>query len=121
MEAEMETAINRSDALPAAQPDGQAETKRRLLLQGEYHRVGIVRAKAQLMQAARPEAIAHRLLDRAGLALRSGISWTDSLGALLPCALSGAAYLRRRGLVGKALVGGAVALAGLFYLRRQRH
>lgn len=121
MEAETEMAINRSDAPPAGQPDGQQEAKRRLLRHGEFHRVGIVRAKAQLMQAARPEAIVHRLLDRAGLALRSGLPLRESLGALLPCALSAAAYLRRRGLAGKALVGGAIALAGLVFLRRQRH
>lgn len=104
--------------------DELAARKAALLRQGEYYRVGIVHAKANVKQGARPEAIFHRAMDHATIALRSRVDGLlhpggGSAGSLMPYAISIVGFLARRRLVKPALGVVAVAVALGWYLQRR--
>ena len=107
------------------QPGDAGERKEKLIRQGEFHRVGVLHAKAQIKQAARPEALFHSAIDHAGWALRSRIDRLlhptgTSVGALMPYALTVFRFIRHR-RIGKASLGVAAVLAGVgFYIQQRR-
>jgi hypothetical protein len=110
--------------------DELAARKAALLRQGEFYRVGIVHAKANVKQGARPEAIFHRAIDTATYALRSrvdgllhpGSGSGGSVSSLLPLAISVLGFLSRRRLVKPALgVVAAAAALGWYLQRRSQH
>jgi hypothetical protein len=101
------------------------ERKAQLLRQGEFYRVGLVHAKAQLRQAARPEALFHSVLEHATWALRARIDGLlrpsgTNVAALMPYVVTIIGFIRSRRM-GKASLGVALALAGagLFVRLRQ--
>lgn len=105
--------------------------KERLIRAGEYYRVGVVHAKAQLEYALRPEAVMQEALSQAvGLAQArfgsllgggQGGEGGFSLGRLLPFALTLGSFIARRRLVKPALaVGVAVAVGAAWLMRRKR-
>ncbi|MDB5917086.1 MAG: hypothetical protein JWR40_1320 [Massilia sp.] len=106
-------------------PDDAAERKAQLIRQGEFHRVGVMHAKAQVKQAARPEALFHSAIDHATWAVRSRVDnllhpTGTSVGALMPYALTIFRFIRHR-RIGKASLGVAVVLAGVgFYIQQRR-
>ncbi len=113
----MEQARNKEDAL--------AERKQTLLRQAQRYRVGIVHARAGIVQQARPEALVHAALTHAGWALRARLdSWLHpsglQVGALMPFALSAIGFISRRRLVKPALGVLAVAGAVALYVQRRR-
>jgi hypothetical protein len=104
--------------------DELAARKAALLRQGEFYRVGIVHAKANVKQGARPDAIFHRAIDHATFALRSRVDGLlrpggASVSSLMPYALSIVGFLSRRRLVRPALGVVAVAVALGWYLQRR--
>ena len=105
--------------------DDLAARKAALLRQGEFYRVGIVHAKANVKQGARPEAIFHRAMDTATYALRSRVDGLlhpgsgSSISTLMPLALSVLGFLSRRRLVKPALGVLAAAAAVGWYLQRR--
>ena len=102
-----------------------AERKAELIRQGEFYRVGVVHAKAQLKHAARPEALFHSAVDHATWALRSRVDSLlsptgASVASIMPFAMTIFKFIRHR-KIGKASVGVALALAGVgFYLQQRR-
>lgn len=104
---------------------GLAERKARLLRQGEFYRVGIVHAKANIKQGARPDALFHSALDHASWAVRSRV---DSIlkptginvATIMPYAVSIIGFITRRRLGKPAL--GVLAIAGAvaYYLQQRR-
>ena len=109
--------------------DDLAARKAALLRQGEFYRVGIVHAKANVKQGARPEAMFHRAMDSASFALRSRIDGLlhpgshpgsgTSVSSLMPFAISILGFLSRRRLV-KPAIGVLAAAAALgWYLQRR--
>ncbi len=113
------------DGHDANDKDELAARKAALLRQGEYYRVGIVHAKANVRQGARPEAIFHRAIAHAAVALRARVDGLlhpgggASAGSLMPYALSIVGFLARRRLVKPALGAVAVAAALGWYLQRR--
>jgi hypothetical protein len=105
--------------------DDLAERKARLMRQGEFHRVSILHAKAQVKQAARPQALLHDAIDHATWAIRSRMDSLlkptgVNLTSLAPYALTILGFIRRRRL-GKPALAVAVVLAGLgWFLQRRR-
>jgi hypothetical protein len=101
------------------------QTKARLIRQGEFYRVGVVHAKAQLQHAARPETLFHSALDHAASAVRSRADSLltptgASVASITPYALAIYRFVRHRKL-GKASIGVALVLAGVgWYLQRRR-
>ena len=101
------------------------ERKARLLREGEFYRVGIARAKAQIQHGARPDTMLHAAIGHAGWALRSRIDGLlkptgVNLAALMPYALSVLGFVRRRRL-GKPALAVSLALGALgWYLQRRR-
>ena len=81
--------------------------------------------KAQLKQAARPDALFHSAIDHAGWAVRARVDSLlhptgTSVGALMPYALTVFRFIRHR-RIGKASIGVAVVLAGVgFYMQQRR-
>jgi hypothetical protein len=106
------------------QRSGTEQRKAELIRQGEFYRVGVVHAKAQVKYAARPEALFHSALDHATWALRSRVDGLlkptgTSVAMLMPYALAIFKFLRQRRM-GKAGLGAAVALAAVgWYLQRR--
>jgi hypothetical protein len=106
-------------------PADVAERKAQLIRQGEFHRVGVMHAKAQVKQAARPEALFHSAIDHASWAVRSRVDSLlkptgTSVGAMMPYALTVFRFIRHRRM-GKASLGVAAVLAGVgFYLQQRR-
>jgi hypothetical protein len=102
-----------------------AERKAQLVRQGEYYRVGIVHAKAQVAQGARPDVLWHSAMDHAGWALRSRVdSLLHPTGAnltmLMPVAMGALRFLARRHLV-KPVAGVAAGVGALvWYLKHRR-
>jgi hypothetical protein len=104
-----------------------AERKQQLLRQGEFYRVGAVHAKAQLKQAARPEALFHSAIDHATWALRARVDGLlkptgSSVASLMPYVMTAIGFIRRR-KTGAASLGVSLALAAVGFLlkRRQAH
>jgi hypothetical protein len=105
--------------------DDVAERKAQLIRQGEFYRVGVMHAKVQVKQAARPEALFHSAIDHATWALRARVDGLlkptgSSVASLMPFALTVFKFIRHRRM-GKASLGVALALAGVgFYLQQRR-
>ena len=101
------------------------ERKAQLIRQGEFHRVGVIHAKAQVKHAARPEVLFHSAIDHASWAVRSRVDnllhpTGTSVGALMPYALTIFRFIRHR-RIGKASLGVAVVLAGVgLYIQQRR-
>jgi len=102
--------------------------KERLIREGEYYRVGVIHAKAQVAQALRPEAILHEAVDQAiglaqarfgGLLQPGGLSGLK-LSSLLPYALTLGTYIARKRLIKPALAVGAVVAVGAAWLMRRK-
>lgn len=102
-----------------------AERKALLVRQGEFYRVGIVHAKAQVMHSAQPQVLWHSAMDHAGWALRARVdSLLHPTGAnltmLMPFAMGALRFLARRGLV-KPVAGVAASIGALvWYLKHRR-
>ena len=102
--------------------------KERLIREGEYYRVGVIHAKAQVAQALRPEAILHEAVDQAiGLAqgrlgslLQPGGLSGLKLSSLLPYELTLGSYIARKRLIKPALAVGAVVAVGAAWLMRRK-
>ena len=107
------------------QPSNAKERKAQLIRQGEFHRVGVMHAQAQVKQAARPDALFHSAIDHATWAVRSRVDSLlhptgTSVGALMPYALTVFRFVRHR-RIGKASLAVAVVLAGVgLYIRQRR-
>jgi hypothetical protein len=101
------------------------ERKAQLVRQGEFYRVGVVHAKAQVRHAARPEALFHSAMDHATWAVRARVDSLlhptgASVASVMPYVLSIVGFIRRRRM-GKAALGTAVLLAGVgWYLQQRR-
>jgi hypothetical protein len=100
------------------------ERKAQLLRQGEFYRVGVVHAKAQLKHAARPDALFHSLIEHATWAVRSRVDGLlrptgTSVASLVPYAMTVIGFIRSR-RTGKASLGVALALAAVGFFLRQR-
>jgi hypothetical protein len=101
------------------------ERKAQLLRQAEFYRVGVVHAKAQLKQAARPDVLVHSAIDHATWAVRRRIDGLlqptgTSVASLMPYLVTAIGFIRRR-KTGAASLGVSLALAaiGLLVKRRQ--
>jgi hypothetical protein len=101
------------------------ERKAQLLRQAEFYRVGVVHAKAQLKQAARPDVLIHSAIDHATWAVRRRIDGLlqptgTSVASLMPYLMTAIGFIRRR-KTGAASLGVSLALAaiGLLVKRRQ--
>ena len=101
------------------------ERKAQLIRQGDFYRVGVIHAKAQVKQAARPEALFHSAIDHATWALRARVDGLlkptgASVASIMPYAMAIFSFIRKR-KVGKASLGVALALAGVgWYLQQRR-
>jgi hypothetical protein len=100
------------------------ERKAQLLRQGEFYRVGLVHAKAQLTHAARPETLIHSAIEHATWALRTRVDSLlrpagGSVASLMPYAMTVIGFIRSRRM-GKASLGVALALAAVGFFLRQR-
>jgi hypothetical protein len=101
------------------------QRKAELIRQGQFYRVGVVHAKAQVKHAARPEALFHSAVDHAGWALRARVDSLlkptgTSVALIMPYALTAFRFIRQRRM-GKAGLGAALALAALgWYLQQRR-
>ena len=99
--------------------------KAQLIRQGEFYRVGVVHAKAQLHFAVRPQALIHSALDHAGAALRARVDKLlapagTNVATIMPYALVLSRFMRHR-KVGKASIGAALVLTGIgWYLQQRR-
>ena len=113
---------------PKDAKDAQAshdERKARIKREGDFYRVGIVRSKAHVAQAARPDALFHAALDHAGFAVRSRVDTLlrptgINVGTIMPYAVTALGFLRRRGLVKPALGILAAAAGVAVYLQQRR-
>jgi hypothetical protein len=102
--------------------------KERLIREGEYYRVGVIHAKAQVAHALRPEAILHEAVDQAvglaqarfGALLQPGGLSGLKLSSLLPYALTLGSYIARKRLLKPALAVGAVVAVGAAWLIRRK-
>ena len=101
------------------------ERKEELLRQGEFYRAGVVQSKAQVRQAAHPQALFHSAIDHATWSLRAKLDSLlkpsgASVATMLPFALKIFRLLRQRRM-GKAAIGAAVVLGGgAAYLQYRR-
>ncbi len=105
--------------------DAEAERKSRLLRQGEFYRVGIVHAKANIKHAVKPEVIFHSVIDHATYAVRSRVDGMlrptgISVATVMPYAMTILSFLRQRRLV-KPAAGVLAAAAGIAYYVRHRN
>ena len=104
------------------------ERKDELVRQGEFYRIGVVQSKAQVIQAARPEALFHSAIDHATWSLRSKFDSLlkpsgASVATMLPFALKIFNFVRHRhiGTAGKAALGVTALLgAAAAYLQYRR-
>lgn len=110
---------------PKDKDDALAERKARLLRQGEFYRVGIVHAKANIKQGARPDALFHNALDHATWAIRSRVDGIlrptgINVSTIMPYAVSILGFISRRRLVKPALGVLAVAAGAFYFLQHRR-
>lgn len=105
------------------------ERKAQLVRRGEIHRIGVIRAKAQVLHEAQPQALFHSAVDHATFAVRSRVDSMltptgFSVGALLPYAMPVLRMLRHRRFGGKSkLALGAVAVlagVGIYFQQKRR-
>jgi len=105
--------------------DALTVRKTRLKRQADFYRVGIVHAKANIKQSARPEALFHSALDHAGWAIRSRLDSVlrptgINIASVMPYAISILGLLRKRRLMKPALGVLAAAAGVAVYLRQRR-
>jgi aryl-alcohol dehydrogenase-like predicted oxidoreductase len=106
-------------------PADHDERMAELVRQGDFYRVGVVHAKEQIKQAARPEALFHSAVDHASWAVRSRIDGLlhptgASVASIMPFALTVLRFIRHRRM-GKAALGVALVLGGVgLYLQQKR-
>jgi hypothetical protein len=106
-------------------PVDPAERKAELVRQGEFYRVGVVHAKAQVVHEARPDVLFHTAVDHASMAIRSRVDGLlhptgASVASVMPWALTAFKFLRQRKM-GKAAIGVALVLGGVgVYLQQRR-
>jgi hypothetical protein len=115
-----------------AHEDGKlsvAERKAKFIRQGQLYRVGVVRAKAQVLHEAQPQALFHAAVDHATFALRTRVDnllnpTGFSVGSIWPYALPVLRLLRNRQFGRKSkLAMAAVALlgaAGVYYQQKRK-
>lgn len=101
------------------------ECKARLKRQGDFYRVGIVRAKSAIKQGARPETLFHNAVDHAAFAIRSRVDnilrpTGINVATVMPYAVTALGFLRQRNLV-KPVMGVVAAAAGLAFYFQRRH
>ena len=106
------------------QVDPIAERKARLLRQGDFYRVGIVHAKANIKHSVKPEVIFHSVIDHATYAVRSRVDGLlrptgINVATIMPYAMTILSFLRQRRLV-KPAMGVLAAAAGVAYYVRHR-
>lgn len=95
-----------------------AERKALLVRRGEIHRIAVIRAKAQVLHEAQPQALFHSAVDHASFALRSRVDSLlspsgFSVGAILPYAMPLLRMLRHRRFGNKSKIAlGVVAVLG---------
>jgi hypothetical protein len=105
-----------------------SERKARFVRQGEIYRIGVVRAKAQVLHEAQPQALFHSAVDHATFAVRSRVDSLlspsgFSVGALLPYAMPVLRMLRthRFGSKSKIALGVVAVLGGVgVYMQQKR-
>lgn len=106
-----------------------AERKAQFVRQGEIYRIGVVRAKAQVLHEAQPQALFHSAVDHATFAVRSRVDSLlspsgFSMGALLPYVMPVLRMLRnhRFGTKGKIALGAVAVVggAGAYYLQKRK-
>lgn len=101
------------------------QRKAQLIRQGEFYRIGVVHAKAQVKHAARPEALFHSAVDHATWAVRSRVDGLlqptgASVASITPYVMAILSFIRRRKM-GKASLALAVVAAGVgLYLQQRR-
>ncbi|WP_426111478.1 hypothetical protein [Massilia sp. PWRC2] len=105
-----------------------AERKALLVQRGEIYRIGLVRAKAQVLYETQPQALLHTAVDHAAFAIRSRIDSLLtptglSIGAVLPYALPLLRLLRKHqfGTKSKIALGAVAVLAGVGVYFQRKH
>ena len=105
------------------------ERKAKFVRQGEIYRIGVVRAKAQVLHEEQPQALFHSAVDHATFAVRSRVDSMlspsgFSVGALLPYAMPVLRMLRNRrfGTKGKIALGVVALLggAGVYFQQKRK-
>ncbi|PIL43956.1 hypothetical protein CR105_16595 [Massilia eurypsychrophila] len=100
------------------------ERKAQLIREGEFYRVALVHAKAQVKHAARPDVLFHSAVDHATWAVRSRVDSLlkptgASLATLAPIVVTAVRIFRNRRM-GIAGIASAVAVAGFGWYMQQR-
>jgi hypothetical protein len=100
------------------------ERKAQLIREGEFYRVALVHAKAQVKHAARPEVLFHSAVDHATWAVRSRVDSLlkptgASMATLAPIVVTAVRIFRNRRM-GIAGIASAVAVAGFGWYMQQR-
>lgn len=115
-----------SQTVEVKEPKGDVqERKAQLIREGEFYRVALVHAKAQVKHAARPEVLFHSAVDHATWAVRSRVDSLlrptgASVAALAPILVTAVRIFRNRRM-GIAGIASAVAIAGFgWYLQQRR-
>jgi len=106
--------------------DTLKERKAQLIRLGEFHRAGIVHAKAHIQHGARPETIFHNAMEHASHAIRGRVDGLlrptgTSVSQILPYVMPALAYVRRSRFA-KPLMGVGVlaAVAGWYWNHRRQ-
>ena len=115
-----------SQTVEVKEPKGDVqERKAQLIREGEFYRVALVHAKAQVKHAARPEVLFHSAVDHATWAVRSRVDSLlkptgASMATLAPILVTAVRIFRNRRM-GIAGIASAVAIAGFgWYLQQRR-
>ncbi|MCE3602935.1 hypothetical protein LXA47_04870 [Massilia sp. P8910] len=108
-----------------AKAESLSERKARLLRQGDFYRVGIAHARAQIKHDSRPDVLFHSALDHATWAVRSRIDSVlhptgISVASIMPYAATIIGFITRRRLVKPAIGVAALAAGVVWYLQRRR-
>jgi hypothetical protein len=106
--------------------DTLQERKAQLIRLGEYHRAGILHAKASIQHGARPETMFHHAMEHASHAIRGRLDGLlrptgASVGQIMPYVMPALAYVRRSRFA-KPLMGMAAlaAVAGWYWNHRRQ-
>lgn len=116
----MATNLSKSD------DDSDATHKRRLIAEGEFFRVGILHAKANVANAIRPEALLRGVVEHAQVFASTRIdhfmaSPVAGVRSVMPYVLTAVSFINRKKLIKPALAV-CVVLAGAtaWLVRRKR-
>ena len=104
-----------------------AAHKAQLVRRGELYRIGVVRAKAQVLYEAQPQALFRNAVDHATMAVRTSVDnlltpTGLSMGALLPYAMPLLRMLRKHqfGTKSKVALGALAVLGGVGVYSQQK-